>query len=125
MALLVPGVWLLSVWCCVTPAIIIENKDYNCFNRSAQLTKEYRWPCAGVFVIVGICSFIPLMVVNWLNVFGFASTEFASASVFILLQIIAMAFFTAMTGICTALIYTRLREIKEGTRVEQLANVFA
>jgi hypothetical protein len=123
--LVIPGLWVLAVFCCVTPAIVIEKIGFGSFDRSALLTKEYRWPCLGALIIVQICAYIPLSVVYSFYVMGLASSAFAQGAVLILLDTIATVIFMAMTGICTALIYARLREIKEGTRVEQLAEIFA
>jgi len=124
-AMIVPGLWVYAVWCCVTPAIVIENDGYNSFDRSAQLTKDYRWPCLGALLIVGICSFFPLTAIDLLYAFDFGNTGFALGSVYIFFTMIGTIIYMAMFGICIALIYVRLREIKEGTRVEQLAEVFA
>ena len=126
-ALVIPGLWIFAVWCCITPAIVIENAGFDSFGRSAQLTKEYRWPCLGAMLVVILISYIPFFVL--LGLFG--SLAFAGGGVsslgiaFILFQAVATTIYMAAYGICIALIYARLREIKEGTSVEQLAEVFA
>ena len=125
-ALIIPGLWVYAVWCCVTPAIVIENAGFGSFGRSAQLTKEYRWPCLGALIVVGICAYIPILVIALIFGFGAASGGFGfTGIVYVLVNTIATVIYMAAIGICIALIYARLREIKEGTSVQQLAEVFA
>jgi hypothetical protein len=125
-ALLVPGLWLWAVWCCVTPAIVIENAGFGSFGRSAELTKEYRWPCLGALLVVGICAYIPILIIAMIFGFSAATSGFGFGSiVYLLVNALATVIYMAAIGICTSLIYARLREIKEGTSVEQLAEVFA
>lgn len=125
MALLIPGLWVYAVWCCVTPAIVIENAGFGSFGRSAQLTKEYRWPCLGALIVVGICAYIPILIIGMLFGFGVASGSIGFGLVYVLVNAVATVIYMAAIGICVALVYARLREIKEGTSVEQLAEVFA
>lgn len=124
-ALIIPGLWVYAVWCVVVPAIVIENAGFGSFGRSAQLTKEYRWPCLGAILVVGICAYIPVLLILIFFGFGMTSSGIASGAVLILIHTLATTVYLAMIGICVALIYARLREIKEGTSVEQLADVFA
>jgi hypothetical protein len=126
-ALIVPGLWVLAVWSCVTPAIVIENAGFGSFGRSAQLTKEYRWPCLGAMLVVILIAYIPFFILLGLfGAFAFAGGGVSSLGIiFILIQAVATTIYMAAFGICIALIYARLREIKEGTSVEQLAEVFA
>lgn len=124
-ALIIPGLWVYAVWCCVTPAIVIENAGFGSFGRSAQLTKEYRWPCLGALIVVGICAYIPILIIAMLFGFGAAAGGFTLGIFFVIVNTVATVIYMAALGICVALIYARLREIKEGTSVEQLAEVFA
>jgi hypothetical protein len=109
----------------VTPAIVIENAGFGSFGRSAQLTKEYRWPCLGALIVVGICAYIPILIIAMLFGFGAAAGGFTLGIFFVIVNTVATVIYMAALGICVALIYARLREIKEGTSVEQLAEVFA
>ena len=125
LALIVPGLWVYAVWSCVTPAIVIEAAGFGSFERSADLTRNYRWPCVGVLLVVTLCAFVPLLAINSLYIFDIANSALAQGSVYILVKTAGMVVFMAASGISIALIYARLREIKEGTSVEQLADVFA
>jgi len=124
-AFIVPGLWVYAVWCCVTPAIVIENAGFGSFGRSAQLTKEYRWPCLGALAIILILSYIPYLIM-W-AIYGQAAfvNLGSQGPVFLLLYAITTSIYMIAMSIGIALIYARLREIKEGTSVAQLAEVFA
>jgi hypothetical protein len=124
-ALIVPGLWVYAVWCCVTPAIVIENAGFGSLGRSAQLTKEYRWPCLGALIVVGICAYIPILILYLIFGSGVAFGFSFTGIVYVLVNAVATVIYMAAIGICVALVYARLREIKEGTSVEQLADVFA
>lgn len=125
-ALIVPGIWLLAVWSVVVPAIVIEGGGFSALGRSAALTKGYRWPIVGTLVLLTIC-----MAIAGLVLFFFVGTLLAAIGG--LFGLIAGAILYAlMSGVSygiyfvgIALIYARLREIKEGISVETLAEVFA
>lgn len=124
-ALIVPGVWLYGVWCVVIPAIVIEKIGFGGLSRSAELTRDYRWPCLGALILIAICMGILVLIVVFVValIIGFLGvsdslTELISAA-------IGSGLGMGLSGVCVALIYARLREITEGTSVEQIADVFA
>ena len=120
--LFVPGLYLMGMWICVTPAIVIERAGLGSLSRSADLTRDYRWACVGAILLLFLCLFGLGIVLNIIEaVLTAVAGELVAGIVSIVLNGIMMAF----SGIFGALVYARLREIKEGTSVEQLADVFA
>lgn len=117
------GVAVLYVnWIAAIPSIVVEKHGLSSLARSMQLTSGYRWHCLGAVVIMFLCviavSFVlGIIQVAVATIFG----ELGAAIVSLLSSGLSMA----LTGIFIALIYARLREIKEGTSVESLAEVFA
>jgi len=101
--------------------------------RSVQLTKNYRWSCTLVLFILILCGlagqFILSAFVYKLNnqiLLSDSSSDFYW--LYSALHVVpnhSVAFFLAIPGIGSALIYFRLREIKEGTQSELVENVFA
>ncbi|WP_305987922.1 hypothetical protein [Roseibium sp. MMSF_3544] len=119
--LIVPGLWVYAVFSVIAPAIVIERVGFGGLGRSAALTKEYRWPIVGAIILAFICAIlintVALLLVGLVSSFGGI----------ILAAVIFVAFSTIAAGlisILVALIYARLREIKEGVNVDQIAAVF-
>jgi hypothetical protein len=125
-ALIVPGLWVYAVFSVMPAAVVIEKVGFGGLGRSAALTKEYRWPILGAIFLVGIIT----MVINGVAVFVvgmvLASSGGSGASIAMgVLVITALsAIGTGLGAITIALIYARLREIKEGTSLRDIVAVF-
>jgi hypothetical protein len=78
--LIVPGLFLLTIWCLIVPVIVLENAAVGqAFGRSQQLVKGYGWHVFGTLVlaflllivvdliIVGILSALPQALTNALS----------------------------------------------------------
>lgn len=125
--IILPGLWVYAVWSVVVPAIVIERAGFGALGRSAQLTKGYRWPIIGLIVTLGICVF--LISIGVMFVIGLLTALTGGVQGFgviiaIVLQGLASAAVYGVLYIAVALIYARLREIKEGISVDQLVTVF-
>ena len=123
--LVLPGLWVYAVFYVTAPVAVIERGGFGSMRRSASLTKQYRWPIVGLFVIVMIIS----VVVSIVATLAASSLGFMAGGA--VGQIILGAVFSAINGfayavggIATALTYARLREVKEGVAVDQIAAVF-
>lgn len=126
MLLIIPGLLVYAVYCVTTPAIMIERVGFGGMTRSASLTRDYRWPIVGVLILLGLCTFGLTLVTSFLvtalvpaiglNVVGFG--------IGLLLSALMAGFTYGLSGIGAALIYARLRDIKEGVSVDKLAAVF-
>ena len=125
LALILPGIWVYGVFAVTVPALVIERVGFGAMRRSAELTKEYRWPVIGAMIVI----FIAAMVLNLIptTIVGFLLTGSLGTATIIVLTILT-AFLSTFTygliGMAVALIYARLREIKEGVGVDNLAAVF-
>lgn len=120
--LIVPGLYIWGMWICVMPVIVLEGAGLGALSRSASLTSGYRWACVGALIVMFFCLIGIGIVLNIAEyVVGLAAGDDAASILGIVLSGISNAF----GGIFVALLYARLREIKEGTSVEQLADVFA
>ncbi len=126
MALVVPGLWLYAVWSVAAPAIVVEKRGLDALARSSELTKGYRWPILGALAVLLTCVVLLSMALVAVSGLALASAAgghavYAGA----VLQALASALSAGILYVGIALIYARLREIKEGTGVEALAEVFA
>lgn len=123
LALIVGALWVYAVFYVTAPVAVIERGGFGSMGRSAELTKEYRWPIVGLFLIVSILALV-IQAVGGFVVTAAAGPSTAMVLVGGLLLSLSIAFGYAIGGIATALIYARLREIKEGIDVDQIASVF-
>ncbi|MCV6591832.1 MAG: hypothetical protein OIF48_02690 [Silicimonas sp.] len=122
-ALVIPGLWLYAVFSMIAPAVVIEGAGFRAMGRSADLTKGYRWPILGVMVVIIIASGLLGGVVGF--IVGLVGAGLGGGVIVgLIMNTIAGAIGTGLGGISVALIYARLREIKEGVSVDQIASVF-
>jgi hypothetical protein len=49
---IVPGVWLTARWSVYFPALVIDREGIHAMTRSADLTKDYRWPIIGAGILI-------------------------------------------------------------------------
>ncbi|MCK0097292.1 hypothetical protein MWU60_17070 [Yoonia sp. F2084L] len=124
-ALLIGALWVYAVFYVMAPVAVIERGGFGSLGRSAALTKEYRWPIVGLFIVVmllsGVLQFIATFAIGALGVAAGGTGGQLIAGIG-LAMISGLAY--AFGGIAIALVYARLREIKEGVDVDQIASVF-
>lgn len=116
--LIVPGLWLYAVFSVTAPAVVIDKVGFGGLGRSARLTKEYRWPLVGLFIVILIIVFAVSMVAN------FAAIATGSIAIALVISALINSIGSGLLGISSAIAYARLREIKEGVGVEQIVEVF-
>lgn len=112
--MLIPGLYILARYLPWTAAIVFENSGWAGLSRAQELTEGYRWPLVAAVAIMGLLV-VALMLV-------LAPLAFAGGP---LLGIFVEAIFTgiyyALISIFSAIVYTRLREIREGVTAADLA----
>ncbi len=124
-ALVIPGIWIYAVFSVMAPSVVIDRVGFGGLSRSASLTKGYRWPVAGTLIVMLICTLLLGVLVGFvLGVLTSAIQGAAGIVVSLLVSGLLYAFSYGLSGVCVALIYARLREIKEGVSVDDLAAVF-
>lgn len=122
----IPGLWVYAVYSVIAAVVVIEKAGFGAMGRSAELTKEYRWPIVGLIVVLGLISFAVSFVAMFVVGAAFAGNE--GNGVFLTIGMLVLSLITAvgtgLTSIGAALVYARLREIKEGATVSDIAAVF-
>jgi hypothetical protein len=74
---IVPGLFLLTRWCLIVPAIVLEQKGAgDSFGRSNDLVKGASWPVLGVIVVSGLIAAIGSGVIG--AIFGAIFSPFFS-----------------------------------------------
>jgi hypothetical protein len=123
-ALIVPGLWIYAVFSMMPAAVVIEKVGFGGLGRSAALTKDYRWPILGAIIVTMIIS----GVITNVAIYAAGLIVAAMGSAGLIVGVLTVAALTAvgsgLSAIMLALIYARLREIKEGASVRDIAAVF-
>jgi hypothetical protein len=126
--IIIPGLWLYAVFSVVVPAIVIEGAGFGAMRRSANLTKEYRWPIIGALLLVFLCVTLVSLVLGFVfALLGGNPIEGALSPTpgpWLLFEAALNAIAYGWTSVAIALIFARLKEIKEGVSVSDLADVF-
>ncbi len=124
--LVVPGLWIYAVFYVFAAVAVIERAGFGSLGRSAELTKEYRWPIVGLVLVVGIIASIIQNIAEYMM--PVLTSAFGGETLGWIIAIIVSSAIGAigygLGGISVALTYARLREIKEGVSVDEIASVF-
>lgn len=122
---------LISVVCFMIASVaVIERAGLSSVSRSADLTKGYRWPIAGSYIVVLIFAALVARVLDFATLMlslKFSLTSWRNTYAFLVLDLqrsLTVGLIYAYGGIVTTLIYARLREIKEGGNFDHVGTVF-
>ncbi len=118
-AFIIPGVILICMLYVVIPACVVEGRGvFESMGRSGELTRGYRWPILGLFLIVVIGSSLASEALVAL-IKAFAG-DLVGGLADIAIQMYAIAF----GSVLSALVYYRLRALKEGIDLDRISDVF-
>ena len=117
--LVVPGIILWLRWSVAVPALVQERQGVMAsMSRSAALTSGSRWALFGLFLILIIIS----IVIQW--VIGIAVPALGTW-VGTIVALLVQSILQMIISTATAVSYVELRQVKEGTSVSELAEIFA
>ncbi|MAK61960.1 MAG: hypothetical protein CMK09_13385 [Ponticaulis sp.] len=123
--LVVPGILLMLIWAVVVPAYVAEDIEMmSAFGRSADLTKGQRLRILGLVVIVMLIGLAVSLVLGLVSggsmMDPMARYTFAGAIFSTISQIVMSVLFT----IGSAVLYLKLRYLKDGADVGSISSVF-
>lgn len=119
--LLIPGIILMCKWAVSVQACVVENLGASeSMKRSSELTKDYRLKIFFLSLIGLVSNIFILVLGNAVGTLLFPKQEIIVIFFSNFIFLIPYTFWDVMT----AVIYYRLREAKEGTAIDNLANVF-
>jgi hypothetical protein len=95
--LIVPGLFLLTIWAVFAPVIVVERRGLDALSRSADLTKGNRWQ---VFAVILLAFFIGLVI----TAVAAAISGIGGAIIQLLLQ----AATAPLTALLAAVLYFKL-----------------
>jgi hypothetical protein len=115
---IVPGLYVLAQFFVWVPVLVFEDAGLGALGRAQALTKGHRWPLVGAMVLLVLLVVAASMAVVPL----LAAAAAAPGNLLFALGAAAVqAIYFALVGIYVALVYVRLREIKEGLAPRDLA----
>jgi len=123
--MLVFGAVMVCSWVVTIQACVVEQLGpIASINRSAELTKGYRWPLFGLLVLlfIGAIVFVVIFSMIIASIFpgNFLLLSKAKVAVFFIVSTFSSAFFGTMCSV----VYYDLRAVKEGLTIDSLADIF-
>ncbi|RWH79235.1 MAG: hypothetical protein EOQ86_15210 [Mesorhizobium sp.] len=120
MLLIVPGIMLALRWSVAVPALVQERLGvFGSMARSRDLTKGSRWALFGLFIILIIIAIAIELAL------GTATDLFGGGVVGAVLGALVTSVTSMAMSIATAVSYVELRQVREGTSVDELAEIFS
>jgi len=119
MVLVIPGLFLYTMWFVGLPACIIERLGpWTSLRRSRELTKGHRWKLFGLALLL----IVPSVGASFLITAGLAAV--AGPTVAVIGRLIWKAIWGAFATVVIVVTYHDLRVAKEGADIDQVAAVF-
>lgn len=116
LVIIVPGILLMLTWYVVVPVAIVERLGVMAsMQRSRELTLGYK----GKLFLVLVVTLVPTIGLPYLFEEMFTGVALAVVS------IVSSAMVGSLLAVVTAVAYTALRHVKEGTRLPEIASAFA
>jgi hypothetical protein len=114
--LIVPGLFLLTIWLLIVPAIVLEGHGvFSSFGRSRELVNGYGWSVFGVIV---------LSVLIWIGVgigFGILDAALDNVVASFVLDIASQGLIAPFIALTWTLTYYELRTLKEPAPIPSAA----
>ncbi|HEY2078240.1 MAG TPA: hypothetical protein VGH53_18065 [Streptosporangiaceae bacterium] len=108
--LIIPGLFLLTVWCLIVPVIVLEGTGpFDSFGRSWQLVKGHFWNVFGILFMV----FLILFVVD--VVLGLVFSALPLFLAHFLSSVVGGTLIAPFIAVVTTLMYFRLSAVAVGT----------
>lgn len=106
--LVVPGLFLLTIWAVLAPAVVIEHQRVSgAFRRSRELVKGNGWPVFGVLISALLITLFASLV---LNSIGEAIAD--GPIVRVVMSAIASTLTAPIEGLAASVLYYRLLELR-------------
>lgn len=123
--LFVPGVIIMLMFAVVVPVVVAERTGViDSFRRSAYLTSGARWKILGLFLLLGVVSWL-LAVVSGLASGTFSGRMASSLSAgAIVWNIIINTLLTSFWCAAQTALYVELRDWKDGPDADRLGEIF-
>ena len=106
--LIVPGLFLLTIWAVLAPVIVIERKDaISSFGRSRELVRGHGWQVFSVIVVLFLLQFLVTAVIQAL-----ANSIADSVVGFSLADLIVRLLVAPLSALAAAVLYFELKALR-------------
>jgi len=106
--LIVPGLFLLTIWAVLAPVIVIERKDaMSSFGRSRELVRGNGWQVFGVIVVLFLLQFVVTAVIQAL-----ANSVSDTVVGFSLADLIVRLLVAPLSALAAAVLYFELKGLR-------------
>ncbi|MER9251135.1 hypothetical protein NKI59_04880 [Mesorhizobium sp. M0598] len=117
--LVIPGIILWLRWLVAVPVLVQERVGVSgSMARSGELTKGSRWALFGLFFVLIVASVAIQLALE-------SAVEPLGGIVRAVVATLVSTISSMVTSIATAVSYVELRQVKEGTSVEELSQIFS
>jgi hypothetical protein len=114
--LIVPGLFLLTIWAVLAPVVVLEKKSaFEAFGRSRELVRGHGWQVFGVIVVLFLLQFIVSAVIQ-----AIANGVSDSFAAYALSDLIVRLLVAPLSALAAAVLYFELRGRKEGAGADTL-----
>lgn len=122
------AMWVLSISVAI-PVVVQEREGvFGSISRSRQLTKGSRWSIFGLFLIIGIMAVViqgGFSLVIGFTVASAGGISSSGAAAGAVASSLVSSVFSTLISVAIAVTYVELRQVKEGTGVDELAEIFS
>lgn len=106
--LIVPGLYLATVWAVIAPVIVVERRGvFDAFGRSRQLVSGNGWPVFGTIVVAYLITFVAAIVLT-----AIANSIADGPLVRIVFNALASTLTAPITALVAAVLYFRLLDLR-------------
>lgn len=117
-------IYLIGLTAPFATVTVVENLWLSSIARTIRLTKGYRWPIIGLFILYLLTAILVSVPITLLSV-GANMAGTIGMVVGVIVQLLGSVVIYGSGFAVMTLIYVRLREIKEGTSAESLVEIFS
>ena len=107
--LIIPGLYLLTIWAVIVPVIVIERVGvFDSFPRSRELVRGSGWQVFGVIVVIFLVSFIVRAIIGAI-IGGISDDSFAGYAA---VDLIVNVLLVPLSALAATVMYFELRRVK-------------
>lgn len=116
--LIVPGLYITARYLPWAPAIVFENAGWSGLGRAQELTEGRRWPLVGLILVMAVMVLAALLAAGLL--LGTVAAQ-GSLILAVLIEAALAGLYYALIAVFVAQVYLRLRELREGAGLTEIA----
>jgi hypothetical protein len=107
--LIVPGLYLLTIWAVIAPAIVIERRGiFDAFGRSRHLVSGNGWPVFGTIIVAFLITVVASIVLT-----AIANSIADGPLVRIVFNALASTLTAPITALVASVLYFRLLDLRQ------------